>query len=90
MRSKADILILDEPTAAIDARAEAEIFAHFRDLTANKISIIISHRVSTVRMADPIIVLEKAKVLEEGSHQELLEADGQYATLFNLQAKGYQ
>ena len=90
MRSKADILILDEPTAAIDARAEAEIFAHFRDLTANKISIIISHRFSTVRMADHIIVLEKAKVLEEGSHQELLEADGQYATLFNLQAKGYQ
>ena len=90
MRSKADILILDEPTAAIDARAEAEIFAHFRDLTANKISIIISHRFSTVRMTDHIIVLEKAKVLEEGSHQELLEADGQYATLFNLQAKGYQ
>ena len=90
MRSKADILILDEPTAAIDARAEAEIFAHFRDLTANKISIIISHRFSTVRMADHIIVLEQAKVLEEGSHQELLQADGQYATLFNLQAQGYQ
>jgi len=90
MRSKADILILDEPTAAIDARAEAEIFAHFRDLTANKISIIISHRFSTVRMADHIIVLEKAAIMEEGSHQELLAADGQYATLFNLQAKGYQ
>lgn len=90
MRSKADILILDEPTAAIDARAEAEIFAHFRDLTANKISIIISHRFSTVRMADHIIVLEKAGIMEEGSHQELLAANGQYATLFNLQAKGYQ
>lgn len=90
MRSKADILILDEPTAAIDARAEAEIFAHFRDLTANKISIIISHRFSTVRMADHIIVLEKATIMEEGSHQELLAANGQYATLFNLQAKGYQ
>ena len=90
MRSKADILILDEPTAAIDARAEAEIFAHFRDLTANKISIIISHRFSTVRMADHIIVLEKAKIIEEGSHQELLQANGQYATLFNLQAQGYQ
>ena len=89
MRSKADILILDEPTAAIDARAEAEIFAHFRDLTANKISIIISHRFSTVRMADHIIVLEKAKIIEEGSHQELLQANGQYATLFNLQAQGY-
>ena len=90
MRSKADILILDEPTAAIDARAEAEIFAHFRDLTANKISIIISHRFSTVRMADHIIVLEKAKIIEEGSHQELLQANGQYATLFNMQAQGYQ
>ncbi len=90
MRSKADILILDEPTAAIDARAEAEIFAHFRDLTANKISIIISHRFSTVRMADHIIVLEKAEILEEGSHEELLASDGQYATLFNLQAQGYQ
>ena len=90
MRSKADILILDEPTAAIDARAEAEIFAHFGDLTENRISIIISHRFSTVRMADHIIVLEKAEVLEQGSHQELLELDGQYATLFNLQAKGYQ
>lgn len=90
MRSKADILILDEPTAAIDARAEAEIFAHFRDLTANKISIIISHRFSTVRMADHIIVLEKAAIMEEGSHQELLAANGQYATLFKLQAQGYQ
>ncbi len=90
MRNKADILILDEPTAAIDARAEAEIFSHFRDLTANKISIIISHRFSTVRMADHIIVLEKAEIQEEGSHQELLDNDGQYATLFKLQAQGYQ
>lgn len=90
MRSKADVLILDEPTAAIDARAEAEIFAHFRDLTANRISIIISHRFSTVRMADHIIVLEKAEIHEEGSHEELLASHGQYATLFNLQAKGYQ
>ena len=90
MRNQADILILDEPTAAIDAKAESEIFAHFRDLTANKISIIISHRFSTVRMADHIIVLEKAEVMEQGSHNELLAADGQYATLFKLQAKGYQ
>ena len=90
MRSKADILIMDEPTAAIDARAEAEIFSHFRDLTANKISIIISHRFSTVRMADHIIVLEKAEILEQGSHEGLLASDGQYATLFNLQARGYQ
>jgi ATP-binding cassette subfamily B protein len=90
MRSKADILILDEPTAAIDARAEAEIFAHFGDLTDNRISIIISHRFSTVRMANHIIVLEKAEIMEQGSHQQLLDLDGQYATLFNLQAKGYQ
>jgi len=90
MRSQADILILDEPTAAIDAKAEAEIFAHFRELTANRISIIISHRFSTVRMADHIIVLEKGEVIEQGSHSELLEADHQYAKLFKLQAKGYQ
>lgn len=90
MRSKADVLILDEPTAAIDARAEAEIFAHFRELVDKRISIIISHRFSTVRMADHIIVLEKAEIQEQGSHEELLAADGQYATLFKLQAQGYQ
>jgi len=90
MRSQADILILDEPTAAIDARAEAEIFGHFRELTSNKISIIISHRFSTVRMADHIIVLEKGQISEQGSHQHLLALDGHYATLFHLQAKGYQ
>ncbi|MBT8146611.1 MAG: ABC transporter ATP-binding protein/permease, partial [Gammaproteobacteria bacterium] len=90
MRSEADVLILDEPTAAIDAKAEAEIFAHFRDLTANRISIIISHRFSTVRMADHIIVLDKAHIVEEGDHQSLLDAAGQYARLFKLQAAGYQ
>ncbi len=90
MRNKADVLILDEPTAAIDAKAEAEIFAHFRDLTANRISIIISHRFSTVRIADHIIVLEKGRIHEEGSHAELLLRDGQYAKLFRLQAQGYQ
>lgn len=90
MRNKADILILDEPTAAIDARAEAEIFAHFGKLTANRISIIISHRFSTVRIADHIIVLEQGSIQEQGSHEELLRADGQYAKLFKLQAKGYQ
>ena len=85
-----DILILDEPTAAIDAKAEAEIFSHFRELTSNKISIIISHRFSTVRMADHIIVLEKGQISEQGSHQELIDLNGHYATLFHLQAKGYQ
>jgi ATP-binding cassette subfamily B protein len=90
MRSEADVLILDEPTAAIDAKAEAEIFSHFRELTENRISIIISHRFSTVRIADHIIVLDKGKIVEEGSHQSLLDSGGQYATLFNLQAAGYQ
>ena len=90
MRSHADVLILDEPTAAIDAKAEADIFAHFRELTAKRISIIISHRFSTVRIADHIIVLEKGAIVEEGSHAQLLERDGQYARLFRLQAQGYQ
>jgi ATP-binding cassette subfamily B protein len=90
MRSKADILVLDEPTAAIDARAEAEIFSHFQDLTAKRIAIIISHRFSTVRMADHIIVLEKGKISERGSHAELIDNAGQYSVLFNLQAQGYR
>ena len=90
MRNKADILVLDEPTAAIDARAEAEIFSHFRDLTAKRIAIIISHRFSTVRMADHIIVLEKGKISERGSHAELIDNEGQYSVLFNLQAQGYR
>lgn len=90
MRSHADVLILDEPTAAIDAKAEADIFAHFRELTANRISIIISHRFSTVRIADHIIVLDAGKIVEEGSHEKLLEQNGQYANLFHLQAKGYK
>lgn len=90
MRNQADVLILDEPTAAIDAKAEAEIFAHFKDITNNKISIIISHRFSTVRMADHIVVLEKSEIIEQGSHEELLQANGQYATLFHLQAQGYK
>jgi ATP-binding cassette subfamily B protein len=90
MRNNADVLILDEPTAAIDAKAEAEIFAHFKEITANKISIIISHRFSTVRMADHIVVLEKSRIIEQGSHEELLQANGHYATLFKIQAKGYR
>lgn len=90
MRSRAEVLILDEPTAAIDAKAEAEIFAHFRELTGNRISIIISHRFSTVRIADHILVMDQGKILEEGDHSNLLALGGQYATLFELQAKGYQ
>ncbi|WP_058023067.1 ABC transporter ATP-binding protein [Pseudohongiella spirulinae] len=90
MRSRAEVLILDEPTAAIDARAEADIFAHFRELTSNRISIIISHRFSTVRIADQIVVMEHGQILERGDHESLLALGGQYATLFELQAKGYQ
>ena len=90
MKKSADILVLDEPTAAIDAKAEAEIFAHFRELTKNRISIIISHRFSTVRMADHIIVFEKGRVVEEGSHPELIEKQGIYENLFELQAQGYK
>ena len=90
MRKSADILVLDEPTAAIDAKADAEIFAHFRELTKNRISIIISHRFSTVRMADHIIVFEKGRVVEEGSHPELIEKQGIYENLFELQAQGYK
>lgn len=90
MRSRAEVLILDEPTAAIDAKAEAEIFAHFRELTGNRISIIISHRFSTVRIADHILVMDQGKIMEEGDHVSLLALGGQYATLFELQARGYQ
>lgn len=90
MRHEAEVLILDEPTAAIDAKAEAEIFAHFRELAANRIAIIISHRFSTVRIADQIIVLDDGRILERGNHESLLALGGQYATLFELQARGYQ
>ncbi|HEX6925851.1 MAG TPA: ABC transporter ATP-binding protein [Longimicrobiaceae bacterium] len=86
----AQVLILDEPTAALDARAEYEVFQRFADLTAGKIAILISHRFSTVRMADRILVLEDGRVLEEGSHAELLALGGRYAELFTLQAAGYR
>ncbi len=86
----AQVLILDEPTAALDARAEYEVFTRFADLTRGKIAILISHRFSTVRMADRILVLENGSVLEEGSHEELLNREGRYAELFDLQAAGYR
>ncbi|MEX0449615.1 ABC transporter ATP-binding protein [Spiribacter sp. 221] len=90
MREGADILVLDEPTAAMDAAAEAEIFEHFRSLTHDRMAILISHRFSTVRMADEIIVIEGGRIIERGSHTSLLHADGRYARLFRLQAAGYQ
>ena len=86
----AQLIILDEPTAALDARAEYEVFQRFGKLTEGKSSVIISHRFSTVRMADRILVLENGTLLEIGSHYELLEKDGRYAELFGLQARGYQ
>jgi ABC-type multidrug transport system fused ATPase/permease subunit len=90
MRSNADILILDEPTSAVDAEAEAEIFARLKALTQDQIAILISHRFSTVRMADQIIVLADGEVLEQGTHAELLQRGGRYAELFDLQAAGYR
>ena len=86
----AQLLILDEPTAALDARAEYEVFQRFTDLTKGKMAILISHRFSTVRMADRILVLEDGGVLEEGTHETLLAAGGRYAELFLLQAAGYR
>jgi ATP-binding cassette subfamily B protein len=85
-----DVLVLDEPTSALDAEREYEIFQRFRDLTDGKMALLISHRFSTVRMADRIAVLEGGKVIELGSHRELLAIDGTYARLFNLQAEGYR
>ena len=90
MRTGADVLVLDEPTAAMDARAEAEVFEHFRQLARGRITILISHRFSTVRMADQIAVLDRGRVIEHGSHEELMRAGGHYAQLFRLQARGYQ
>ena len=86
----AQLLILDEPTAALDARAEYEVFQRFADLTKGRTAVLISHRFSTVRMADRILVLEKGEMLEIGSHEELLARGGRYAELFDLQASGYR
>lgn len=86
----AQLLILDEPTAALDARSEYEVFQRFAELTRGKMAVLISHRFSTVRMADRILVLEKGQLIELGSHEELLEMGGRYAELFHLQARGYR
>ncbi len=89
MRSDADILVLDEPTAAMDAASEAAIFEHFQSMSEDKMTILISHRFSTVRAADQIILINHGRVMEQGNHESLMAEDGQYAQLFNLQRKGY-
>ncbi len=86
----AQLLILDEPTSALDARAEHQVFERFTQLMDGKSAVIISHRFSTVRVADRILFLENGQLVEEGSHEELMELDGRYAELYNLQARGYQ
>jgi ATP-binding cassette subfamily B protein len=83
-------LILDEPTASLDACSEHEVFQRFAELTANKMSLLISHRFSTVRMADRILVLDGGKITEEGSHQELIRNGRRYAEMFELQAANYR
>jgi ATP-binding cassette subfamily B protein len=85
-----EVLVLDEPTAALDAEREYEIFRRFRDLTEGKIAVLISHRFSTVRMADRIVVIEHGTITEHGTHAELLDHGGTYARLFELQAEGYR
>lgn len=87
---ESQLLILDEPTSALDARAEYEVFQRFSELTKGKTAVLISHRFSTVRMADRILVLDRGELLEMGSHNELLAKQGRYAELFQLQARGYQ
>ena len=89
MREQADILVLDEPTAALDAEAEHAVFERFRHLAKGRTTIIISHRFPTVRMADRILVLEKGAILEDGTHDALLAADKTYAHLYRMQAEGY-
>src|ERR1700686_2104875 len=86
----AQVLILDEPTAPLDPRAEYEVFLRFSELVAGRMAVLISHRFSTVRMADRIIVLRHGKVEEQGSHEQLLAKHGLYEELFTMQAQGYR
>ena len=86
----AQLLILDEPTATLDARAEYEVFRRFAELTKGKMAVLISHRFSTVRMADRILVLQNGRIREQGTHRQLVALGGQYAELFELQAAGYR
>jgi ATP-binding cassette subfamily B protein len=86
----AQLLILDEPTAALDARAEYEVFLRFAELIGGRMAILISHRFSTVRMADRIVVLQNGTITEQGTHEELVRGGGLYAELFDMQASGYR
>ncbi|HXC24277.1 MAG TPA: ATP-binding cassette domain-containing protein, partial [Gemmatimonadaceae bacterium] len=86
----AQVLILDEPTAALDARAEYEVFLRFSELVAGRMAVLISHRFSTVRMADRIIVLRNGTLEEQGTHEELVARPGLYNELFTMQAAGYR
>lgn len=86
----AQVLILDEPTSALDARAEYQVFERFTELTKGRMAVLISHRFSTVRMADRILVLSNGELVESGSHEELLARNGRYSELFHLQAQGYK
>ncbi len=87
---KAEVLVLDEPTASLDAETEYEIFRHFQELTVGKMAILISHRFSTVRMADRIVVIQEGRMAEIGTHEELIRQEAVYAHLFSLQAEGYR
>ena len=86
----AQLLILDEPTASLDARSEHEVFERFAELTEGKMALLISHRFSTVRMADRILVLENGIITEEGDHEELIAQRGRYSEMFELQAASYR
>jgi ATP-binding cassette subfamily B protein len=86
----AQLLILDEPTATLDARAEYEVFQRFAELTRGRMAVLISHRFSTVRMADRILVLADGAIQEQGTHSQLVALGGRYAELFELQAAGYR
>jgi ATP-binding cassette subfamily B protein len=86
----AQVLVLDEPTAALDARSEYEVFQRFAELTAGKMALFISHRFSTVRMADRIVLLEKGRIIEDGDHEALTKIGGRYAEMFELQAASYR
>ena len=87
---EAPVLILDEPTAALDPIAENELYLQYRDMTQDRTSLFISHRFASTRFCDRIVLMEQGRVLEEGTHEQLMEQDGRYAELFNVQSRYYQ